>query len=140
MVSSIHIYLMEPPLNPGSLPARKPNSFRKFAVWAGLILVGLFVARFIVFNIGQALFWHATFTHRHVYQNQTLDEVQNRGSVVRPLIHESQSFDLSVTVWAPPAEDALEAPIYSDIPLRGLLLSDKHKQITISYKLPVSVL
>ncbi|KAJ7485154.1 hypothetical protein B0H11DRAFT_2018308 [Mycena galericulata] len=135
----------ESPLNPGA-PARKRTSFNKFALWAGLILFGLLAARFIV-GIGQSLFWFAQFSHSGIYQNQTLDEVKNRATVVRPLIDETQSFDIAVTVWSLPVEDGqtrenegiAETPLYSDIVFRGLRLSDKHKQIVLPYKLPVAI-
>ncbi|KAJ7749066.1 hypothetical protein DFH07DRAFT_746916 [Mycena maculata] len=133
------------PLNPG-VPAKKPSSFKKFSLWVGIILVALFVARFII-GIGQSLFSITQFSHTRVYQNQTLEEVKNHAAVVRPLIDESQSFDIAVSIWTLSAEDGqtresrdmATTPLYSSIVFRGLRLSDKHKQVELSYQLPVAV-
>ncbi|KIK54461.1 hypothetical protein GYMLUDRAFT_249403, partial [Collybiopsis luxurians FD-317 M1] len=38
--------------------------------------------------------------YRAIYQNQTLDMVTNRTTVVQPLIGEDQLFDIGVTIWA----------------------------------------
>ncbi|KAJ7119609.1 hypothetical protein C8R44DRAFT_788507 [Mycena epipterygia] len=135
----------ESPLNAGA-PARKRSSLRKFSLWAGAILVGLFVARFIV-TIGQSFFHFAQFSHSRVFQNQTLEEVKNRAAVVRPLIDGSQTFDIAVSIWTLPTEengaerigDVVETPLYSNIVFRGLRLSDKNKAEVLTYKLPVAV-
>ncbi|KAJ7471940.1 hypothetical protein FB451DRAFT_1251471 [Mycena latifolia] len=132
------------PLNP-AVPTRKRSSLRRFSLWAGLVLVALFVGRFIV-GIGQSVFWFTSFSHSRVYQNQTLEEVKNRGTVVRPLIDENQSFDIAVSIWSLPVEqhgerieDVAEVLLYSDIVFRGLRLADKHNQTIVTYRLPVTV-
>ncbi|KAJ7471928.1 hypothetical protein FB451DRAFT_311308 [Mycena latifolia] len=132
------------PLNPGG-PARKRGSFRKCSLWTCLIIFGLLVAMVVV-AIGKALYKVTQFSHSHVFQNQTLEEVKNRGAVVRPLIDENQSFDIAVSIWSLPVEehgetieDFAEEPLYSDIVFRGLRLADKHKRANITYQLPVRV-
>ncbi|KAJ6491584.1 hypothetical protein DFH09DRAFT_1377219 [Mycena vulgaris] len=132
----------ESPLHPVA-PARKRSSLRKFLLWAGLILGGLFLARFIA-GIGQSIFWITSFSHSRVFQNQTLEDVKNRAAVVRPLIDENQSFDIAVSIWSLPgleehSEDVAETPLYSDIVFRGLRLSDKNKQTVLTYNLTVPV-
>ncbi|KAJ7021462.1 hypothetical protein C8F04DRAFT_1140897 [Mycena alexandri] len=133
-------------LNPG-VPARKRSSLCKFSLWIGLILGALFLFRLAV-TIGKSLFWFTHFSHSHILQNQTLDQVQDRASVVRPLIDENQVFDIAVSIWTMPAEmhdgeripgDVAETPLYSDIVFRGLRLSDKHIYTTLSYKLPTAL-
>ncbi|KAJ7207989.1 hypothetical protein GGX14DRAFT_634694 [Mycena pura] len=137
------------PLSPGA-PARKRSSLTKFCLWIGLILAALFVGRIII-GIGQSLFFFTTFSPSHVYQNQTLAEVKNRAAVVRPLVDEKQIFDIAVSIWTPSVEarttgmrtgnmlDVADTPLYSDIVFRGLRLSDKHKQATLEYQLPIPV-
>ncbi|KAJ7666901.1 hypothetical protein DFH06DRAFT_1185007 [Mycena polygramma] len=135
----------ESPLNPG-VPPRKRSSLCKFSLWIGLILGALFLARILV-GIGQQLFWFTSFSHSRIYQNQTLGEVKNRAAVVRPLIDEHQTFDIAVSIWTLPADgrdgerigDVAESPLYSDIVFRGVLLSDKHIQSTLHYRLPVAL-
>ncbi|KAJ7471932.1 hypothetical protein FB451DRAFT_1134760 [Mycena latifolia] len=132
------------PLNPGG-PARKRGSFCKCSLWACLIIFCLLMSMVVV-AIGKALYNVTQFSHSHVFQNQTLEEVKNRGAVVRPLIDENQSFDIAVSIWSLPVEepgetieDIAEEPLYSDIVFRGLRLADKHKRANITYQLPVKV-
>jgi hypothetical protein len=113
----------------------------------GLTLFGLALATIIVF-IGKTLFEITQFSHSRVFQNQTLEEVKNRTTVVRPLVDEKQSFDIAVSVWSLPVEEhdgerngsVSETALYSDIVFRGLRLADQHKLANLTYKLPVAVL
>ncbi|KAJ7186864.1 hypothetical protein C8R46DRAFT_1058256 [Mycena filopes] len=134
------------PLNPG-VPGRRRSSLCKFSIWIGLILAALFLFRFIA-AIATSLWWFTHFSHSHVFQNQTLAQVQNRASVVRPLIDENQTFDIAVSIWTMPeglseseriAGDVAETPLYSDIVFRGLHLSDKHIYTNLSYRLPTAL-
>ncbi|KAJ6495455.1 hypothetical protein C8R45DRAFT_1095087 [Mycena sanguinolenta] len=87
------------------------------------------------------------FSHSRVFQNQTLDEVEDRATVVRPLVDGKQSFDIAVSVWAASADidddesgiDVSETPLFSEIVFQGLRLADKHKSVNITYRLPVSI-
>jgi hypothetical protein len=113
----------------------------------GLTLFGLALAT-IIFFLGKTLFEITQFSHSHVFQNQTLEEVKNRTTVVRPLVDEKQSFDIAVSVWSLPVEEhdgerngsVSETALYSDIVFRGLRLADQHKLANLTYKLPVAVL
>ncbi|KAF8205408.1 hypothetical protein K438DRAFT_1932226 [Mycena galopus ATCC 62051] len=133
------------PLDPG-VPARKRGSFCKFCSYIGLLLAGLFFAT-LIYTIGQSLFQMTQFSHSRIFQNQTLDEVENRTAVVRPLVDEKQLFDIAVTIWALPVEenigagrsDVIETPLYSDIVFRGLRLADKHKTANVTYHLPIAI-
>ncbi|KAJ7119542.1 hypothetical protein C8R44DRAFT_177044 [Mycena epipterygia] len=134
------------PLNPGP-PARKRSPLCKFSVWVpGVVLANLFLA-VIIFGSGKPIFQITQFSHSRVFQNQTLEEVKNRATVVRPLIDGHQSFDIAVSIWTLPAteygaesvEDVVETPLYSDIVFRGLRLSDKYKHAVLTYNLPVAV-
>lgn len=117
-------------------------------MWIGLILGALFLMKILV-NTGQQFFWFTTFSHSRVFQNQTLAEVKNRSSVVRPLIDENQSFDIALSIWTLPTEgrddaerigDVAESPIFSNVIFSGVRLSDKHVKTTIPYQLPVAIL
>ncbi|KAJ6562522.1 hypothetical protein B0H19DRAFT_1248232 [Mycena capillaripes] len=137
----------DPPLNPG-VPARKRSSFCKFCLCISLVLFGLALAT-IIFVLGKTVFqFTAQITHSRIYQNQTLDEVKNRTTVVRPLVDKEQTFDIAVSIWSRSVEEhegeifpwsvRNETALYSDIVFRGLHLADKHKSLTLSYKLPVA--
>ncbi|KAJ7074566.1 hypothetical protein C8F01DRAFT_29818 [Mycena amicta] len=135
--------LKEPPLAE-SHPPRKRSSLGTFIRWILGTLARLALAWILFGVIGQALYHWTTFSHSHVYQNQTLAEVENRGNVVRPLIDSEQAFDIAVSIWTLPLEgdptgEYAETPLYSDVVFRDLHLSDKHIKTTLDYKLPVSV-
>ncbi|KAJ6588605.1 hypothetical protein B0H19DRAFT_1100250 [Mycena capillaripes] len=133
------------PLNPG-VPARKRGSFCKFCLCIGLVLFGLSLGT-MIFLLGKSVFELTQFSHSRLYQNQTLEEVKNRTTVVRPLVDDNQTFDIAVSIWALPVEelvgerswDVPDEALYSDIVFRGLHLADKHKSFTLSYKLPVAI-
>ena len=63
-----------------------------FLFFAGIAAVGLIA---IADQASQLV----SFSHRYLYQNQTLDAVTNRSLVVQPLIDNDQTFDLVVTIW-----------------------------------------
>ncbi|KAJ7315037.1 hypothetical protein DFH08DRAFT_425650 [Mycena albidolilacea] len=139
----------DPPLDPG-VPARKRNSSCTFCLWTCVVLIGLPVGFFLVvfiYGLGKGLFKFTQFSHSRVFQNQTLEEVGNRTSVVRPLVDEKQSFDIAVSIWALPLEENAgesssvvpETPLYSDIVFRGLHLADKHQTANLTYKLPIAI-
>ncbi|KAK7028330.1 hypothetical protein R3P38DRAFT_3394488 [Favolaschia claudopus] len=142
--------ILKSALNP-SQPPKKRSSLFRFTVWIVGILgkrADLFLVKFFV-GIGQHLFEFKNFAHTRIYQNQTLEEVTNRASVVRPLIDESQTFDIAVTVWTLPNEERdgertsdepIEIPLYSDIAFHGVKLADKHLTTTLQYKLPIAAL
>jgi hypothetical protein len=120
-------------------------------LWTCVVLIGLPVGFFLamlIYGLGKALFEFTHFSHSRVFQNQTLEEVGNRASVVRPLVDEKQSFDIAVSIWALPLEEntgesssaVLETPLYSDIVFRGLHLADKHQTANLTYKLPTAIL
>ncbi|KAJ7119549.1 hypothetical protein C8R44DRAFT_921780 [Mycena epipterygia] len=133
------------PLNPGP-PTQKRSSLGKFCLWVSVVVAGLFLA-IILFEIGKSVFQFTQFLHSRVFQNQTLEEVKNHASVVRPLVNGSQRFDIAVSIWTLPTEendaerigDVVETPLYSNIVFRGLRLSDKNKAAVLPYKLPVAV-
>uniref|UniRef100_A0A0W0FRZ8 Uncharacterized protein n=1 Tax=Moniliophthora roreri TaxID=221103 RepID=A0A0W0FRZ8_MONRR len=88
-------------LDPGITPRRKPSSGWRFVSWIGVIICVLFISKFI-FSVGRAAFDLTQFAHTSVYQNQTWEEVvasESRDAVVRPLIHDTQTFDVVITVW-----------------------------------------
>ncbi|GLB42810.1 hypothetical protein LshimejAT787_1202590 [Lyophyllum shimeji] len=85
-------------LDPGAPPRRKSISGCKCLLFsaATVFLAGVGVS---------FLFFITTFTrtfftpHKGLYQNTTLESVNNRATVVQPLIDREQSFDLAATVW-----------------------------------------
>ncbi|KAF7360598.1 hypothetical protein MVEN_00791200 [Mycena venus] len=134
------------PLDPG-VPARKRGSFCKFCLCIGLVLFGLLVAT-IIYGLGKLVFSLTQVSHSRIFQNQTLEEVKNRAAVVRPLIDDTQLFDIAVSVWTLRDEESggesssdgvSETPLYSDIVFRGLRLGDQHKTASIVYTLPIAI-
>ena len=147
-------------LDPGSPPRRRSISGCKC----------LLVTFVIVFLSGVALFFtgfvarvvtEISNPHRALYQNASLEEVSNRGSVVQPLINHNQKFDLAATVWlrSPISSghevavggqgkgetrieqaEVLETPLFSDIVFRGLRLTDKSIFSTVNFTLPTEIL
>ncbi|KAJ6537787.1 hypothetical protein B0H19DRAFT_1240499 [Mycena capillaripes] len=132
------------PLDPG-VPARKHGSFCKFCMCISLVLFGLILATFI-YQLGKTLSFPQV-SHSRIYQNQTLEEVTNRATIVRPLVDENQRFEIAVSIWAPSVDEsgsfkssgASETPLYSDIVFRGLRLADKHKSANLTYRLPTTI-
>ncbi|KAF7293243.1 hypothetical protein HMN09_01202500 [Mycena chlorophos] len=135
----------DPPLGEIHQP-RKRSSLWSFIRWIVITLVQLGVAWVLFGVVGQFVYHWSTFSHTHVYQNQTLSEVKNRGSVVQPLIDTDTAFDIAVSIWTRPlderererATDFAETPLYSDIVFRDLHLADKHIKTILEYKLPVA--
>ncbi|KAJ7853471.1 hypothetical protein B0H13DRAFT_1642895 [Mycena leptocephala] len=136
------------PLDPG-VPARKRSSYCKFCLCIGFVLFGLLLATY-TYLFGFRKFDSAAlprFSHSRIFQNQTLEQVENRGTVVRPLVDDNQSFDIAVSIWISDADDRVgrrrdrivETPLYSDIVFRGLRLADQHKSATIRYTLPLAM-
>ncbi|KAJ7580159.1 hypothetical protein C8J56DRAFT_276505 [Mycena floridula] len=87
-----------------------------------------------------------------LYQNQTLDQVQNRSLVIQPLIGSDQTFDIAVSVWQRRIGEELDqipwgAPwkgyrhkaLYSDVVFRGLRLADKHVRAEVKYQIPTAL-
>ncbi|KAJ6495435.1 hypothetical protein C8R45DRAFT_171031 [Mycena sanguinolenta] len=129
-------------LDPGS-PPRKRHSFFRLCLWTCLVLFGLDVCLHF-YQIGKNFFTVSRFSHSDVFQNQTLEEVEDRNSVVRPLVDGKQLFDIAVSIWAPSVDGnsgsaVSEAPLFSDILFRGLRLADKHRSVNLTYRLPVAV-
>ncbi|ESK84612.1 hypothetical protein Moror_13324 [Moniliophthora roreri MCA 2997] len=158
-------------LDPGITPRRKPSSGWRFVSWIGVIICVLFISKFI-FSVGRTAFDLTQFAHTSVYQNQTWEEVAASGSrdaVVRPLINDTQTFDVAITVWlrrtheeveerkiqkdkSPPTDenqyylmayeddDIYEKAIFSDVVFRGLTLKDKDVGAKVPLQIPTQVL
>jgi hypothetical protein len=137
------------PLDPG-VPARKRSSYCKFCLCIGFVLLGLLLATCAYLNGFRKFDLPVLprFSHSRIFQNQTLEQVENRGTVVRPLVDDSQLFDIAVSIWIPEVEDRVrwrngviaETPLYSAVVFRGLRLADQHKSASIRYTLPVAIL
>ncbi|KAJ6573041.1 hypothetical protein DFH09DRAFT_1152229 [Mycena vulgaris] len=50
-------------------------------------------------SLGKGVYGLATFAHRGMYQNQTIDQVRNWSMVLQPLVGDDQTFDIAATVW-----------------------------------------
>jgi hypothetical protein len=85
-------------LNLGSPPRRRSISGCKcLLITYSIVLcsgVGLFFARFVTKAVA-----NVSNPHRALYQNESLQEVSNRTSVVQLLINRDQTFDIVATVW-----------------------------------------
>ncbi|KAF7323891.1 hypothetical protein MKEN_00610500 [Mycena kentingensis (nom. inval.)] len=142
--------LKEPPLV-NIPPPRKRSSLGSFLRFIFTTLLRLFLAYVLIGVIGQALWHWTTFSHRGVYQNQTLEDIapRNRHFILQPLIGKKDKFDLAVSIWSLPLDsnegpaarpvDVAETAIYSDIVLRDLTLSSTHAKATLKYQLPVHI-
>ncbi|KAJ7910040.1 hypothetical protein B0H13DRAFT_617333, partial [Mycena leptocephala] len=130
------------PLNSG-VPARKRGSFCKFCLCIGLVLFGLLVAT-IIYGLGKLVFPLTQVSHSRIFQNQTLEEVKSRATVVRPIVDDKQLFDIAMSVWTlrdeeSGSDEVSRTPLYSNIVFRGLRLADKHKTASIVYRLPIAI-
>ncbi|KAJ7580148.1 hypothetical protein C8J56DRAFT_962341 [Mycena floridula] len=138
----------EGPLHVDARPRRKAGSGFKFLLCgAGVIL--LFILSAGLFLLARNAYEYATFAHTSLYQNQTLDQVQDRSLVVQPLIGSDTTFDIAVSVWQRRSnaeywtvedyETPREKAIYSDIVFRGLSLREKHVRAEVKFQIPTSV-
>lgn len=128
------------PLNPG-LVRRKPISCGAFLKWTIITLLVLVVGLYLttaIANTSRAF----SSPHAAYYQNSTIEEVKNRGTVVQPLVNKKQGFDVAVSVWvrAPTAsddlEDTLETPLFSDVVFRDLHTTDGFQFKIIKFRMP----
>uniref|UniRef100_A0A0W0FRS2 Uncharacterized protein n=1 Tax=Moniliophthora roreri TaxID=221103 RepID=A0A0W0FRS2_MONRR len=110
-------------LDPGITPRRKPSSGWRFVSWIGVGICVLFILN-LIFSASRAIFNFTQFAHTSVYQNQTWEEVAASGThdaVVRPLINDTQTFDVAITVWLRRTyEERMEIQM-SQSPLTGVL-------------------
>ncbi|KAJ7593698.1 hypothetical protein C8J56DRAFT_419815 [Mycena floridula] len=65
---------------------------------SAIVLVALIALPPTLFALGRRAY-RSSFPHVALYQNETLDMVQNRSLVVQPLIGYDQTFDIAVTIW-----------------------------------------
>ncbi|KAJ7593637.1 hypothetical protein C8J56DRAFT_819786 [Mycena floridula] len=135
---------------------RKAGAGSKLLLSA-IILVALIALPPTLFALARHAY-RSSFPHIALYQNQTLDMVQNRSSVVQPLIDYDQTFDIAVSIWQKrhgenieqkiylnedwwytyDRLDETEQVIYSDIVFRGLRLKDKGVQAEIKFQLSLN--
>ena len=64
---------------------------------------------------------------------------KNGRRAVPPLIDHYQSFDIAVTIWMR-GDSGLEEPLFSDIVIRDLRMTDKGVQSKFNFQLPISKL
>ena len=147
-------------LDPGSPSRRRSVSGCKCLLITSVII---FLSGVVLFFTGfvSRVVTDISNPHRALYQNASLEEVSNRGSVVQPLINRNQTFDLAATVWLRSTgsrghevimggqekgetgreqAEVLETPLYSDIVFRGLRLTNKSIFSTINFTLPTDIL
>ncbi|KAJ7596336.1 hypothetical protein C8J56DRAFT_1158473 [Mycena floridula] len=87
----------EGPLYVDPRTGRKAGAGIKIILGA-TVLVSLIVLPPTLFALGKRAY-ESTFPHIALYQNQTLDKVQDRSLVVQPLIGYDQTFDIAVSIW-----------------------------------------
>ncbi|KAJ7331519.1 hypothetical protein DFH08DRAFT_940114 [Mycena albidolilacea] len=135
-------HLAIPPSIQVSPPGNGTHS-ASFACAISLVLFGLLVAT-IIYGLGKLVFPLTQVSHSRIFQNQTLEEVKSRATVVRPLVDDKQLFDIAMSVWAlrdeeSGSDEVSKTPLYSNIVFRGLRLADKHKTASIVYRLPIAI-
>ncbi|KAJ7600247.1 hypothetical protein C8J56DRAFT_813027 [Mycena floridula] len=89
------------PLQVDSAPNRKPGAGIRILSSATVLVAFIFLSTtlFIHGRRGYSSTYSSTFPHIARYQNQTLEQVQNRSLVVQPLIGRDQTFDIAVSIW-----------------------------------------
>ena len=93
----------------------EPEIHRRKQISGIKFLIGCFLAfaataaTIGLITIANQTFQLVSFSHRYLYQNQTLDAVTNRSLVVQPLIDDDQTFDLVVTIWHQPPPEEMHA-------------------------------
>ncbi|KAF7344401.1 hypothetical protein MSAN_01921300 [Mycena sanguinolenta] len=126
-------------LDPG-FSQKKRRSCCRLCLCTSLVLFGFLLALGI-YRLGRNIIAISQFSHSPIFHNQTLEEVEDRMTVVRPLVDKKQLFDIAVSVWVPSADgdSGSEAVLFSDIVFRGLHLADKHKSVNLTYRLPTAI-
>lgn len=100
----------------------------------------------VLAKAGAELYHVASLPHAFMYENKTLEEVQDLQTVVRPLVDEQQKFDIVATVWVPTSKTVRgrsleeEDHIFSDVIFRGLTLQDKHVHAQVNLSIPLNIL
>ncbi|KAF9466790.1 hypothetical protein BDZ94DRAFT_1319290 [Collybia nuda] len=152
-------------LDPGAAPRRKSITGCKCLLLTAAILFPISVILFLA-NIAHGVLQYGSDPHRALYQNSSLEDVKDRGSVVQPLISREETFDIAATVWlrsgegighaafipddktnkndtendeSPNELDVLETPLFSGTVFHGVRLTDKNVFATIKYKLPTAI-
>ncbi|KAJ6573044.1 hypothetical protein DFH09DRAFT_1152238 [Mycena vulgaris] len=96
-------------------------------------------------SLGKGAYGLATFAHRGMYQNQTIDQVRNWSMVVQPLVGDDQTFDIAATVWTlaeetgPDEEKRVETALFTDVVFRGLRLKEKFRSVDVDFQVPTSM-
>jgi hypothetical protein len=147
---------------------RAAPSLCRCACWILLALVGACSLALVGF-LGRAFSRAFRFPHEDAYFKGSV-ETANPSAFLRPLIDHEQLFDIGVTVWLrapqnveklsqensdsveetsddkalstkePEEEEPSEVPLYADIPLRGLRITEKGVHTNISFRVPTAIL
>ncbi|KAF7295454.1 Proteophosphoglycan 5 [Mycena indigotica] len=113
-------------------------------LWTLGIPIGAFFAYTTSFYVLE-LVNELRFPHNSLYNTKLGAE----SKVIGPLISDTQTFDIAVTVWATrPSENKIpvpryrriqnEYPLFSNIVFRGLQLHQKHASTIVKFRLPTS--
>jgi len=135
---------------PKVAPAKRKRS--PCAKW--LIGTTLTVALLGVVGIGALLLFilvGARAPHSTMYVEKPLEEIEDRSTVVRPLVDEQQKFDIVATVWARRPGGSRNfvrvAALYKDddalfhgVVFEGVTMLDKHVHGQVQLSIPMDVL
>ena len=148
-------------LDPGRTRRKATPCLCRWACWTLFAIATISSIGLIIFL--QRLFERLKSPHEGVYFTGRLEDASS-ATYLRPLIDHEQTFDIGVTVWVRATEeeeathrksregkkrvptmfhededeDLLETPLYADIPLRGIRMTDNGVHTSVSFRLPTS--
>ena len=135
-------------LDPGTVKRQRASGC-KCLLYTGVILCTL-LGTIWIGRVVTAMANSARNPHSSIYENKTLAEVEDLSMVVRPLVDETQKFDIFATVWArDPGPRNLggpflfiqqEHPIFSDVLFQGVTLRDRHVHAKVNLSIPLESL
>ncbi|KAG6833304.1 hypothetical protein H0H87_008936 [Tephrocybe sp. NHM501043] len=154
-------------LDPGPSP-RKRNSGCKCLIFSFCTVLSLSIVTFLViFVIG--VIRNLLMPNMGLYHESRIESIQNRATVVQPLVRRENTFDLAATVWLRTSRDAphldglyasrdgktsedadlnytersgqdlQEVPLFSDIIFRRVRMSDKDLHTTVNFTVPTAL-
>ncbi|KIJ29222.1 hypothetical protein M422DRAFT_37030 [Sphaerobolus stellatus SS14] len=134
-------------LDPGTIPRRKRASVCKCFFFT-VAVTAIFLVGVRVVSILSTFRNDLMHPHKWMYQSATLDELEDPGSVVRPLVDRTQAFDIVATVWIraeatsqiKEAVPPKEVPLFSDTVFQGMTLKDKWAYNEVNLRIPTKVL
>ncbi|KIJ55861.1 hypothetical protein M422DRAFT_41716 [Sphaerobolus stellatus SS14] len=132
-------------LDPGTIPKRKRPSICK-GLLCCMSITGLVFVVLGAITIFIAVLDPVVFPHRSQYATRQELAKGDPSLLVKPLVNETQTFDIAVTVWmrdgtVEVSKDILpkEIPLFSDVIFKGLTLKDKRVVKRVNFEIPTAL-